>query len=64
MLQAIQIMFMAVAISIVTGFLISLLIQVLCRVVAALGASGQQEDDGAATALAIALALNQEKAGK
>lgn len=64
MLQAIQIMFMAVAISIVTGFLISLLIQVLCRIVAALGASGQKDDDGALAALSIVLAMEQEKAGK
>ena len=64
MLQAIQIMFLAVAISVVTGFLISLLIQVLCRIVAALGASGRKDDDSALVALSIALALEQGKSGK
>ena len=63
MLQALQIMSMAAVIAVVTSFLISLLIQLLCRIVR-MGTAKPAEDDGARIALAIAVALKQrEKLG-
>ena len=58
MIQALQIMSAAAVIAAITGFMISLLIQVLCRVIRE-KAPAKAEDDGALIALAIAAALRQ-----
>ncbi len=57
MIQALQIMFVAVVITAVTGFLISLLIQVLSSAVGVRRAA--VSDDSEKIALAVALAIRQ-----
>ncbi|MDD4818076.1 MAG: hypothetical protein PHI85_08925 [Victivallaceae bacterium] len=57
MIQALKIMFEAAAIAVVTGFMISLLIQLLSRFVQ-LRRSGDM-DDSAKIALAVAAAIRQ-----
>lgn len=60
MIQALQIMLMAALIAAVTSFMISLLIQVLCRLIRE-KTPAAAENDGALVALAIAVALDQNK---
>lgn len=57
MLQAFQIMLVAVVVTFVTGFFISMLIQFLCKLVG-LG-KAEQSDDTEAIALAIAIVHKQ-----
>lgn len=60
MLQAFQIMLMTVVIAAITGFFISLLIQILCHIVHMKGGA-QNDEDNTMVALAIAVALDRSR---
>ena len=63
MLQALQIMLMAVAITAVTGFLISLLIHGLSALVRLRSPETQNEEEITALAVALAVRRNGQKIG-
>ena len=57
MLQAIQIMLVTILLAIVTGFLVSFLIWILCRL---LQPRAKASDEGEHIALAVALAVTKK----